>query len=33
MAVGSWDGTPLFPDICDAIRIIDNKLSRPVTLS
>ncbi|KAF9233124.1 hypothetical protein BU15DRAFT_54315, partial [Melanogaster broomeanus] len=25
MAVGSWDGTPLFPDIRRAVQIIENK--------
>ncbi|KIK75068.1 hypothetical protein PAXRUDRAFT_173903 [Paxillus rubicundulus Ve08.2h10] len=25
MVVGSWDGTPLFPDIRRAVQIIENK--------
>lgn len=33
MAVRSWDGIPLFPDIHDAINIIDNIMSRSVALS
>ncbi|KIJ58080.1 hypothetical protein HYDPIDRAFT_103309, partial [Hydnomerulius pinastri MD-312] len=28
MAVGSWDGTPLFPDIRRAVQIIENKSRR-----
>ena len=27
-AVGSWDGTPLFPECDDAIRIMEKKLDR-----
>ncbi|EJC99009.1 uncharacterized protein FOMMEDRAFT_95472 [Fomitiporia mediterranea MF3/22] len=27
MAVGSWDGTPLFPNINDAISILNKKMS------
>ena len=28
MAVGSWDGTPLFPECDAAIRIMEKKLDR-----
>lgn len=28
MAVGSWDGTPLMPDIRGAIAIMERKMSR-----
>jgi len=28
MAVGSWDGTPLMPNISEAIRIIERKMAR-----
>ncbi|KIK94752.1 hypothetical protein PAXRUDRAFT_142211 [Paxillus rubicundulus Ve08.2h10] len=28
MAVGSWDGTPLFPDIRRAVQIIEDKSRR-----
>jgi hypothetical protein len=31
MAVGSWDGTPLMPDISEAIRIIERKMARGAT--
>jgi hypothetical protein len=31
MAVGSWDGTPLMPDISEAIRIIKRKMARGAT--
>ncbi|KAJ7171243.1 hypothetical protein C8R46DRAFT_895423 [Mycena filopes] len=27
MAVGSWDGTPLFPDLTPAIKIIENAMA------
>ncbi|EJD02901.1 uncharacterized protein FOMMEDRAFT_86151 [Fomitiporia mediterranea MF3/22] len=28
MAVGSWDNTPLFPDLTNAFNIIEAKISR-----
>jgi hypothetical protein len=31
MAVGSWDGTPLMPNISEAIRIIERKMARGAT--
>jgi hypothetical protein len=31
MAVGSWDGTPLFPEVDAAIRIMEKKLDRRAT--
>ena len=31
MAVGSWDGTPLMPDISEAIRVIKRKMVRGAT--
>jgi hypothetical protein len=33
MAVGSWDGTPLFPDVDAAIRILEAKMDRRPSLS
>ena len=31
MAVGSWDGTPLMPNISEAIRVIKRKMARGAT--
>jgi len=31
MAVRSWDGTPLMPNISEAISIIERKMARDVT--
>jgi hypothetical protein len=31
MAVGSWDGTPLMPNISEAIRVIERKMARGAT--
>ena len=31
MAVGSWDGTPLMPNISEVIRIIERKMVRGAT--
>ena len=31
MAVGSWDGTPLMPNISEAICIIERKMARGAT--
>jgi hypothetical protein len=31
MAVGSWDGTPLMPNISEAIRVIERKMVRGAT--
>jgi hypothetical protein len=31
MAVGSWDGTPLMPNISEATRIIERKMARGAT--
>jgi hypothetical protein len=28
MAVGSWDGTPLMPNISEAISVIERKMAR-----
>lgn len=28
MAVGSWDGTPLMPNISEAVRIMETKMVR-----
>ncbi|KAJ7165349.1 hypothetical protein C8R46DRAFT_879902 [Mycena filopes] len=28
MAVGSWDGTPLFPDISKAVQILQKSMER-----
>jgi hypothetical protein len=31
MAVGSWDGTPLFPEVDAAIHFMEKKLDQCVT--
>jgi hypothetical protein len=31
MAVGSWDGTPLMPNVLEAITIIEKKMARGAT--
>ena len=31
MAVGSWDGTPLMPNISEAISVIKRKMARGAT--
>ena len=31
MAVGSWDGTPLMPNISEAISVIERKMVRGAT--
>jgi len=31
MAVGSWDGTPLMPNISEAISVIERKMARGAT--
>ncbi|KAH8110929.1 hypothetical protein DFH11DRAFT_1513652 [Phellopilus nigrolimitatus] len=33
MAVGSWEGTPLFPDIDAAIRVLQQSMSRSSTIN
>ena len=31
MAVGSWGGTPLMPNISEAVRVIERKMARGAT--
>jgi hypothetical protein len=31
MAVGSWDGNPLMPNILEAVRVIKRKMARGAT--